>query len=559
MPTLRNEKMEKITVIDYLVKELQKLGVEDFFGLPGDYNFNILDAIIANPETNWIGCTNELNAGYAADGYARINGYGAVVTTFGVGELSAVNAIAGSYAENVPVVKIVGVPATKFIKNNTLLHHNFQNPDYYAFQRVFSNVVCASAFLDFDNAKNEIDRVLTVMLKEQKPVYIAVPMDVCYAEIEDEPQIFAPESDEKSLKEAYEHIIEVLNRAENPIILADGLVERFKAKKEFTEFLKASNYPVTTLLIGKDLVDDDYGRFLGTYQGEDMNKSAYNAIKNADAVVCAGTVMSDLNTIRFSVPVDANKAIDIQGNYTIVENVRYDNVLMKDILKKLARGVKKIDTQMPETGCGYLMERAEADTKLAADNLYPRFQEFLEPYDQIFAETGIIAYAMAPLRLPEGAKLNNQILWGSIGWATPAAMGGAFAGPENRTILITGEGSHQLTAMEISTMMRNGLKPVVFVINNDGYTIERLLSKDPTDCFNDIAQWNYSKLPDVFAGEVWTAQARTVGEFEEVLEQIKTIQKTKMCYVELFVDKMDVCELTRLALKGLNSRNPVKA
>ena len=130
----------------------------------------------------------------AADGYARINGYGAVVTTFGVGELSAVNAIAGSYAENVPVVKIVGVPATKFIKNNTLLHHNFQNPDYYAFQRVFSNVVCASAFLDFDNAKNEIDRVLTIMLKEQKPVYIAVPMDVCYAEIEDEPQIFAPES-----------------------------------------------------------------------------------------------------------------------------------------------------------------------------------------------------------------------------------------------------------------------------------------------------------------------------------------------------------------------------
>lgn len=551
--------MEKITVIDYLVKELQKLGVEDFFGLPGDYNFNILDAIIANPETNWIGCTNELNAGYAADGYARINGYGAVVTTFGVGELSAVNAIAGSYAENVPVVKIVGVPATKFIKNNALLHHNFQNPDYYAFQRVFSNVVCASAFLDFDNAKNEIDRVLSVMLKEQKPVYIAVPMDVCYAEIEDEPQIFAPESDEKSLKEAYEHIIEVLNRAENPIILADGLVERFKAKKEFTEFLKASNYPVTTLLIGKDLVDDDYGRFLGTYQGEDMNKSAYNAIKNADAVVCAGTVMSDLNTIRFSVPVDANKAIDIQGNYTIVENVRYDNVLMKDILKKLARGVKKIDTQMPETGCGYLMERAEADTKLAADNLYPRFQEFLEPYDQIFAETGIIAYAMAPLRLPEGAKLNNQILWGSIGWATPAAMGGAFAGPENRTILITGEGSHQLTAMEISTMMRNGLKPVVFVINNDGYTIERLLSKDPTDCFNDIAHWNYSKLPDVFEGGVWTAQARTVGEFEEILEQIKTHRKTKMCYVELFVDKMDVCELTRLALQGLNNRNPVKA
>ena len=143
--------MKKIKTADYLVKELKKLGITDFFGLPGDYNFNILDAIVKNPETNWIGCTNELNAGYAADGYARINGYGALVTTYGVGELSAVNAIAGSFSENVPVVKIVGVPATKFIKNNTLLHHNFQNPDYFAFERVYSNVTAATAFLDFEN------------------------------------------------------------------------------------------------------------------------------------------------------------------------------------------------------------------------------------------------------------------------------------------------------------------------------------------------------------------------------------------------------------------------
>ena len=182
----------------------------------------------------------------------------------------------------------------------------------------------------------------------------------------------------------------------------------------------------------------------------------------------------------------------------------------------------------------------------------------MEPNDSIFAETGIIAYAMAPLRLPEGAKLNNQILWGSIGWATPATLGGALANPKNRTILITGEGSHQLTATEISTMMRNGLKPVIFVINNDGYTIERLLSDDPMDCFNDISCWNYSQLPKVFNGEVWTAQARTVGEFEQVLEQIKVVQKTKMCYIELFTDKMDVCELTRIALAGLKNKNAIK-
>ena len=96
----------KIKTADYLVKRLAELGIKDIFGLPGDYNFNMLDAIINNPDVNWINCTNELNAGYAADGYARINGYGSVVTTYGVGELSATNAIAGSYAENIPVIKI---------------------------------------------------------------------------------------------------------------------------------------------------------------------------------------------------------------------------------------------------------------------------------------------------------------------------------------------------------------------------------------------------------------------------------------------------------------------
>ena len=99
----------KIKVADYLAKRIMELGIDTVFGLPGDYNFNILDAIIKNPGLTWINSTNELNASYAADGYARIKGFGAVVTTFGVGELSAINGIAGAYSENVPVLKITGV------------------------------------------------------------------------------------------------------------------------------------------------------------------------------------------------------------------------------------------------------------------------------------------------------------------------------------------------------------------------------------------------------------------------------------------------------------------
>ena len=152
---------------EYLVKKLEELGVNDFFGLPGDYNFNILYAIKSNPNTNWIGCTNELNAGYAADGYARQRGYGALVTTYGVGELSAINAIAGSYAENVPVIHIVGVPTTKNIENKTLLHHNFRKINTQAYVKAAAEVVETTAFLNRDNAKIEIDRLLKIFVKEK--------------------------------------------------------------------------------------------------------------------------------------------------------------------------------------------------------------------------------------------------------------------------------------------------------------------------------------------------------------------------------------------------------
>ena len=126
---------------EYLVRKLEELGVNDFFGLPGDYNFEILYAIENNPDTNWIGCTNELNAGYAADGYARERGYGAVITTYGVGELSAMNAIAGSFAENVPVVHIVGTPSSKHLENKTLIHHNFQEPKPFAYAEAYKNIL----------------------------------------------------------------------------------------------------------------------------------------------------------------------------------------------------------------------------------------------------------------------------------------------------------------------------------------------------------------------------------------------------------------------------------
>lgn len=555
--------MNKITVADYIVQQIEKLGVKDIFGLPGDFNFNLVEAVERNENTNWIGCTNELNAGYAADGYARINGYGALITTYGVGELSAINAVAGSYAEFVPVIKITGVPATRHIKRNSLLHHNFATPDYRACERAYSNVTAATAFLDENNAKEEIDRVLNIFVNQKQPVYIAVPVDICNMEIENTPNIEIAKSNEENLKSAVEHALRLLDKASKPVIIADVLTERFQAVEETKKFIENSGYPVTTLLMGKGLIDWDYPQFIGTYIGAFDNVNTYEYVNSSDCVISIGAIMSDLNTFGFDMKFKPSDYIEIFGTYTIIENKRYDDVLMKDILNELAEKAPKKNSELPERIFSFKTPETE-DKKLTAEYIYPRLQDFLQPDDIIITETGIIKCGFAPIKIPKGANLYNQVLWGSIGWATPAAFGACMAAKDKRVVLVTGEGSHQLTAQEISSMMRHGLKPIVIVINNEGYTIERVLWNKPEDKFNDIAQWDYAKLPSVFKGECWSAQAKTEKEFDEVLKEAEKIQKEKMCYIEIFTDKMDLPILTqriimnKLAKKTADASNQVK-
>lgn len=552
--------MSKIKVADYLIQELNKLGIADFFGLPGDYNFNILYAIEDNPNTNWVGCTNELNAGYAADGYARINGYGALVTTYGVGELSAVNAIAGSFAETIPVIKIAGVPATKFIKQNKLIHHNFHEPDYYAFERVFSNVTETTAYLDENNAKEEIDRILSVFVKTKKPVYVAIPMDICLLEIENSPNIEQPKTDNESLKKALQHALKLVKNSKQPLILADVLIKRFGCRKEFAKLLEMTKFPVSNLLMGKGIVEADNKMYLGTFLSEFENINAYNALQTSDCVISVGVINSDLNTYRNGLPFTPPDYIEVQGNYTIIEHKKYENILMKDMLNALSENIEPREFILPEKKPSFPKTEPADDTKLSAKYIYPRIQEFLEPNDMVFVETGIIPHGFAPTRLPKNTEVNTQTLWGSIGWATAASFGGQMAAKDRRTILLTGEGSHQLTCTEISNMMKNGLKPILFVINNDGYTIERILSRSPWDFFNEVIKWDYSKLPQVFEGDVWVAQAKTNLEFDEVLKQAAKEQKSRMCYIELFTEKMDLPFLTQKIAESIkHSSNGIVA
>jgi indolepyruvate decarboxylase len=213
---------------------------------------------------------------------------------------------------------------------------------------------------------------------------------------------------------------------------------------------------------------------------------------------------------------------------------------MKDILSELTKKVDKKEITTPEREYLYKSEEIEEVKALNTEYFYSRLQEFLKPDDILIAETGIIRFGLPLLKFPKNVCHEDQTLWGSIGWATPAGLGACLAEKDKRVIVITGEGSHQLTVQEISTVMRNGLKPIYIVMNNNGYTIERLLSDNPQDEFNNIASWNYSKLPEVFEGDCFVYRAKTNKDFDEALKCAMSEQENKMCYIEVFLPTLDV-------------------
>ena len=526
---------------EYLVKCLEELGVNDFFGLPGDYNFNLLYAVENNPNTRWIGCTNELNAGYAADGYARMRGYGAIITTYGVGELSAINAIAGCMAENVPVVSIVGVPATKCINNKTCVHHNFQDVNYYACYEAHKPVTAAVAYLTRDNAKLEIDRILKVLVKEKKPVYIAIPLDIAKMEISDKKVSYDWTSDEETLKIVSSKIAAKINNSKKPVILGDLLVKRFDSRIEYKEFVSKTGIPVTNFLMGTNLIDMDYEKYLGGYYAKFENPAAQKAVDETDCLIAVGPVYTDLNAFGFNLPYKINDHIAIYGTYTYVEGERYDNVKMSEVLEAVTKLVDKKDISIEKPKIGY-EPAAGSSEALTSKYIYPRLQEFLKENDILIAETGIIPHGIAPMKFPHNVELQTQTLWGSIGWATPAALGACLAKPKSRVILVTGEGSHQLTAMEVGNMLRRGINPIIIVLNNNGYTIERVLSDNPEDKFNDIMQMNYAKFARVFEGDVWATKVTTAEDFDKALKVTQIMNK--LCYIEICTEKMDMPKLT---------------
>jgi indolepyruvate decarboxylase len=524
------------TVIQYILRRLNEIGVDDVFGVAGDYAFPVNDAIVEHPAISWIGCCNELNAGYAADGYARMRGVGAVCTTFGVGELAAMSAIAGCYAEHVPVFHLVGTPNLPTQEGRALVHHTLGNGEFDLFHRMAEPIVCASAIMTPQNAASETERLIAEALHDRRPVYMAIPSDVANAPVlAAAPALNSASSDPESLAAATDAVAAALTNAGQACVLPGLLLRRLGLQAAATEFVDATGLPFATMFADKSVLGEDHPGYIGMYAGRLMNEPVRGFVESCDVVVLLGATLTDGNTAGFTARLDPDKTITIGHHHTTVGDTVYRNVEMSDVIAQLSgritnraqRPVIAPESLGPAVGGG--------EAPITAEALYPRWANFFRRGDVIMTDTGTSSVGLAFAKLPNGAELHNQTLWASIGWATPAAFGAAIGAPDSRLILITGEGAHQMTAQEISQFGRRGLRPIVFVLNNSGYLSERLLCKDMALAYNDVAAWNYAELPHaVGCGGWFTASVSTCGELDEALRTAERADGA--AYIEVITD-----------------------
>jgi indolepyruvate decarboxylase len=289
----------------------------------------------------------------------------------------------------------------------------------------------------------------------------------------------------------------------------------------------------------KCIIDESHPQFAGMYAGALSTKGTREIVEGAELVLDLGGVsLNDETTTGFSARLDPARFVTIGLNDVRTGEQVFGNVRLADTLAALAKLISSAPPykRTPEQAPGV---NGNASDKITMDALYPRYAAFIRPGDNVVLESGSSSFGVPPMTLPDDVQVHIQMLWGSIGWATGAAFGIALADPKRKTILITGEGSHQLTANEIGNMGRYGANPIILCLNNDGYMVERALEPNPDWSYNDLAKWRYADVPHALGCTDWfTARVETLGELDAALKAAR--ESKSGAYIEVIGGRMDM-------------------
>lgn len=498
----------------YLLTRLEQAGVRDVFGVPGDYILRFYQQLDESP-LNHIGTTREDTAAFAADGYARARGMGALAVTYGVGALSCVNAIAGAHAESSPVVLISGAPGVKEQLDDPLLHHRF-GP--FRFQReIFERITCATAVLDDPViAFRQIDRALAAAREHCKPVYIELPLDrvdVPGYPIPAEPPVESA-SDQGSLAEAVAETLSLLAKAHAPVLVAGVELHRRGLQDSLLGFVNRARLPVAATLSGKSVIGERHPDYLGVYEGALGPEHARRRVEHADLLLMLGVTLNDIDLGIYTACLDANRMVRASQGEVVIHHHRYPRVKLRDFLQALSHAAPEAKHRLPEPAPAPTAQRqAPTGQPITIPYLIAQLNDFITPDMLVVCDTGDCLFAAVDLRVHDKGEFLASAFYTTMGFAVPAALGAQIARPDRRALILVGDGAFQMTGTELTTAARLGLNPIVIVFNNRGYSTERFILDGP---FNDISLWRFDRLGEVF-GPLQGYSVETEAAFDDAL------------------------------------------
>jgi len=537
----------------FLLDALYDQGVRHIFGIPGDYVIRFNKQIEAH-SIQFINATRENTAGYMADAYARVTGMGVACITYGVG-VNIVNSLAQAYVEGSPVVVISGAAGHHESGQKGALHHLIHQPaeglDRTQLE-IFRQVTEAQVVLDDPSeAPQQIEDVLRTCRASMRPVYIELPRDQVEAPV-GEVQIakkLEPTSDPEALQEALQEVMELLRESERPLIWAGHEVRSYGLQQSLQEFAERNRIPIVSTLLGKTVVDEHHPLFVGVYQGEMSEASVAQFAHEADACLAIGALLTDVDTGMFTAKLYEEKRVRAQKKGIRIGHHDYPQVRFEDFVRGLANLQRQpaYDFAVPPRSAAVdFTFTAKADTAITSACLFGCLQSRLSPEHYIVTDIGDCLFGATDLVLSQDS-FQACAYFATLGFGVPGAVGAAVAHPDRRIIGLVGDGAFQMTATELSTAARYGLDPIIILLNNHGYGTERpLLEGD----FNDIQNWQYSKLTEVF-GNGYGVRVITEEQFESAL---KEAMAQRGCYaiIEVELDKLDFspamerfCELVK--------------
>ncbi len=550
MPGRTTAGASSTTIGAYLIDRLVDAGAGHIFGVPGDYILKFYDEITRS-RIRHVGTTREDTAAFAADGYARCQGIGALAVTYGVGALSVVNAVAGAYAESSPVVVISGAPGVQERREDPLLHHRF-GP--FTFQReIFERITCMTAVLDDTvMAFRLIDRAIAAARSLGKPVYIELPRDRVMETGYHVPAeaLESASADQGALAEAVAETVTLLANRASPVVIAGVEVHRRNLQYALVNLIERANLPVAATLTGKSVVGERHPSYLGVYEGAMSSETARSMVEQSELLLMLGVTLNDVDTGIYTAKLDPERMVRAAQGEVIIRHHRYTNVALGDFITALAAQVTPYAAPLPPMPSGPDAPGfPHADKPMTIARLIGRLNQGLTPDMMVVCDVGDCLFAAVEMRTHARTEFLASGFYTTMGFAVPAALGAQIARPDRRALVLVGDGAFQMTGTELSSHARFGLAPIVIVFNNRGYGTERFILDGP---FNDIGEWRFHNLSHVF-GPLHGFEAATEEAFETAFAQAIAVRDAPSL-INVHLDPNDPSPAMRRLAEHLKSR-----